>query len=437
MEKLRKSKNFHITQHSALGIFDKALKEIANGTIGHSLVLLKDCEKVLEKVVQCGMDVDSDLILATLHNIAFCSQRTGKDQECAAYLEACVYNVKNSIGKINYLKPKSRLIRKIRHLCLLYLQLSHCLARLKDHEAAYKNAKKALKSSVLTIRLCMNFCMDFIGKPGKTQVEKKIYTRAYNVLHYLFVLISGKKVLKDPKELCMRTALGVQKQPKWINDLNFAVIFEIKLLTLTELKSLHSISAEISKDFMLDKICMGISACYLISKELENLNVQGKKAGFYRKIALAISEVFLPEHCNLLAELREKQLKRAKGSVRSKSAKNTKNIQIRTEKPSLNTKLFNVQAMPWVPRSVRNCGSKPLIADFQKKIQVQKEKKPDELLRPNEKSEPEPPLSEKSSSSSSEVPLQNFMIPSSDLYGDYYEEEPDKYEYMPLKLNDC
>ena len=445
MEKAKHLNNILNVEMAALSVFEKGVTEIMKSDFSSGLGYMRQCETILENCIQKGVSVDADLILATLQNIAVCSQGMGQIQDCAAYLEACIYNVKSTIKSINHMKPTSALIRKIRYLCLLYLQLSHCFSRQKKHQIAYDHAKKAANYAMLAVKSCLNFCTEAKHKKKKklattkssesSKKTKDFYKRAQDLLMFLCLQMNGTKVATSSEELCMRSILGVQKQPTWINSISFEQIFEIKILLLCDLKTTHSMIAELSKDFMLDKVCMAVSSHYLLFKELTSINLAQTRSKNYLKSAISIAECFFPDSCKLLSTLKaefnwryKKLIKLKKGSIRSRSAKTIKNPEIIPDKPTVSSKLLNTKVMPWVPRSERANGLNDTAGNPIKK-------KFPGSSGPNDKTEPEPPLSEESSESSCKNSLKNFIMISNELYGDYYEEEPDKYEYMPLKIN--
>ena len=459
MDKLKKLKYIEGIDNTILVNFDKALENITNNQILEGLEQLKKIENRLESQLNNGLYVDPELVLGTLHNIALCNQLTNNLEECAAYIEACIYNIKSSISPSQICKSKSEKIRKIKCLCLLYIQLSDTLSRLNNHQDALKNAEKASKCIILAVKLCLNYCTDCKKKqktsqsfiiPALKKTANEHFIQTHSILQYLYLQMNEKKLKKIPEASCIKSALPIYKETDWIYSVQFKDIFYIKLLTLKELKNTHTIKAELSKDFMLDKIFMAVTSYYLIFRELEFLKQNSKKSKSYLKIAISIAECFFPNDCSLSScllseyELKFKGKRRSKSkckkdSLRSKSVKVIKSnnpVKI-IEKNNKKKKLANVAVIPWLARSERN----PIINEAVDKIQntqseVVLKKKLPASLEVNEKTEPEPQLSEESSDSCSKDISKRLVIFSSNLYEDYDETEPDKYEYMPLKLYD-
>ena len=205
-------------------MFEKGTKEILNQNIPLSLELLKSCEISLEETVNKGLNADADLILATLHNIALCYQHLNNLEDCAAYLEACIYNIKskNNPFKSNSSKLKSEKIRRLRYLCLLHIQLCDCLHKLKNYQPAYRNAEKAVKCSVFAVKLCINACFDTKNSKHQTQIAvyssskhpnfSNLYNETCGILQFLFLLMNGKKLKKNSEENYKKTIFYLQKQ---------------------------------------------------------------------------------------------------------------------------------------------------------------------------------------------------------------------------------
>lgn len=447
MEKLKKPSQKILQESLLLDLFDRSLSEIQHKNYPKAFELLSKCEKNLEYFISQGLPMDSDLILATLHNLALCSQSLSNLLDCASYLEACIYNIKNKSPKSHKIIKKSETIRQTRYLCLLYLQHSDTCFKLKNNSAALSSAQKALKAAFESNKLCLNYCNDQRLKKNLKQTNplitnKKLnvesFSDAHNVLQFLYVQMNGKKIKRTFEESRFKNFLCGKKETSWVADLNFEQIFEVKLLQIEELKAAHNIKAELSRDFMLDKICMAISAFFLVFKALNKLSQEPLKAKAYLKRSLLIAKTFLPSSSPLLNSIVKEYNKNCvkvtqrKTSLRSRSAKETRNNQMKTMKSQIKKNHVDVKVLPWVIRSERNLNSTVKKKENNNSEETLKGKAQISLGR-FEKTEPEPPLSEQSSESSIENIINNFALLSNELYGEYIYEEPDKYEYMPLK----
>lgn len=447
MEKLKKLSQKVYQESLLLDLFDRSLTEIQQKHYSKAFELLSKCEKSLESLISQGISIDSDLILATLHNLALCSQYLNNLLDCASYLEACIYNIKNKSAKFHKTVKKSEIIRQTRYLCLLYLQHSDTCFKLKKNSAALSSAQKALKAAFESNKLCLNYCNDQRLKKNLKQTNPLItnkksnvetFSDAHNVLQFLYVQMNGKKVKKTFEESRFKSFLCGKKETSWVADLNFEQIFEIKLLQIEELKAAHNIKAELSRDFMLDKICMAISAFYLVFKSLNKLSQEPIKAKAYLKRSLLIAKTFLPTTSPLLNSIIKEynkncvKISQRKTSLRSRSAKEIRSNQVKTVKTQVKKNHVEMKVLPWVIRSERNLNSTNKKKENTNSEETLQGKTQISLGR-FEKTEPEPPLSEQSSDSSIENIINNFAILSNELYGEYNYEEPDKYEYMPLK----
>ena len=459
MEKPKRFLNNDEINKSLMKLLEDSISEISNLRYSQALDSLRRCEGKLEVLVNQGISIDQDIILPTLNNIALCHQAMGNLQECSSYLEACIYNLKHKSDlHSNIILSLPEKIRKIRYLCLLNIQLSDCFSKLNQHQQASAIAKQATKQCNIAIRLCLNALNDTkisnhssYNLTGKKKVNFEFYSNSSNILQHLHSQMKGRKPKKPSKEISMRSALGVQRFSDWIFTLSFEKITEIKPLVLTDLKAPHNLRAELSKDFMLDKICMCVASCYLVSKELNYLKEESLKAKTFLQRAISISTFFFPSSCpflqNLVREYSEKYAKHAKGDKkiktppRSTSAKATKTVfqvqEIQEEAIKVTIpkkKHFEIKKIPWKIQSERNPNQN---VDIVKGSHTKSESNMAKNIitsPPNfEKTEPEPPLSEESEEGEEDDIVKNFIISSSDLYGNYSEEEVDKYEYMPLR----
>jgi hypothetical protein len=453
MEKVKKALNSEDINKALTKILEEGIGEIVNMRYSQGLEILKKVEKKLEIVVNQGIVIDQDIILPTLHNIALCSQAIGDFQECSAYIEACIYNVrrKTEFSSSNSNSVAER-IRKIRYLCLLYIQLSDCFSKLDSHKKALDNAKLAAKQCTLAVRLCLNaFSESKLKKQSISMTTSKkkttvdFYSNSIQLLQGLYTQMLGKKTKKISKDMSIRSVLGVQRISEWIFTLTFEKITEIKPLALSDLKAPHSLRAELSKDFMLDKICMSTASYYLMSRELSFLNEDPIKAKSLHQKAMTIGTIYFPTNCPFLQQIikefsdkhqKTKEYQKIKSPFRSTSAKETRTVyQVVETTQKLSTpkkKHYDIKKIPWKIQSERNPHQNPAIdkgshTQSDSNISLSNMKSPPCF----EKTEPEPPLSEESEQ---EDIIKNFIISSNDLYGNYSEEEIfDKYEYMPLR----
>lgn len=435
MEKAKKIFNSEDLVRSLSKRLDESLDLINLSKFSQSLEILKVIEKRLEKKVNCGDVVDKDLILITLHCMALCYQSLGNFADCSTYLEACIFNVKKEQEKSSTHSVTPDKIRKIRYLCLLHIQLSDCFSKQSLHKRALESAKTAIKHSILAVRLCLSVCTEAkFQKPSKANSElSELYSFSSNTLRILYSLMNGKKHKKDLQIFTIRTSLGVQKVADWVLTLSLSKILEIKPITLTELKSPHSLKLELSKDFLFDKICLSIVCLFQYSQELFSLNEDLAKSKLYLQRSLKISSAFFPKTCPLFQFLTEKfterftQKKKVKAPLRSKSIRCSPKMQEVLEKAQKSSKKRSR-----MHNKVHSGQSSDTDTGITKSSQTQSESTIQNFksLPKFEKTDTEPPLSE--SNEKGEL-VKGFGISSKELYGNYSEDEIDKYEYMPLR----
>ena len=453
MDKTKKFLNIEEMNKSLTKFLEEGIQEITCLRYSQGLESLKRCESKLEVLLNQGIGIDKDIILPTLHNIALCYQSMGDLQECSAYLEACIYNLRNKteINAANSASTSVR-IRKNRYLCLLYIQISDCFSKFNQQKAALNYAKLSFKQCTRTIKLCLNALLLSKNKSkNSTLVSSKMnnkladYLNSANTLQSLYSIMKGKKYRVGETDNRMRSLLGVQQIPGWIFTLDLKKITEIKPLNISDFKAPHNLKVELSIDFMLDKICMCATSCYLVSRELLQLNENPDKAKAFHEQAIAISTNFFPTSCPFLESLIEeysekfskptRAVKRSKGSTRCTSAKESRTIyQSHENQERLSTPKKSQINNKKNFKKIYSARNKEEITEADKESHAQSEPAIPKTVFTSpqafEKTEPEPIISEKSEQ---KVDMPNFIICSDDLYGNYSEEEFDKYEYMPLR----
>ena len=438
MDKTKKSGNPEEIGKSIARILDEALELIFSDKFSQSLDLLKAVERRLEKGVNKGLIIDKDLILVTLHLMALCYQSLGNLIECCTYLEACIFNIKKDIDKVNTQTVSPDKIRKIRYLSLLNTLLSDCLFKRSLFKQSAEAAKSATKHSLLAIRLCLSACTELKFKHSKlSQKYQELYQNSSNALQALYTVLNGKKLKKDFTIFAIRSSIGVQKVSDWVLSLTFDKILEIKPITVSELKSTHTLSIELSKDFLFDKICLSITSLYVLSQSLSKLSEEQTKAKLSLQRAAKLASLFFPKTCPIFQTLSDtlklkftsiQTLKKIKSPPRSTSVRFSPKTQDALEKVKISFKKAKVSNKT---HSSRSSDSETGIS---KSSQTQSGSTIHNLksLPKFEKTEPEPALSEESEKGEL---AKNIEICSKELYGNYSEEEPDKYEYMPLRRN--
>ena len=436
MDKAKKAGNSEEIGKIIARNLDEALEFIFSNKFSQSLDLLKVVEKRLEKGVNKGLMIDKDLILVTLHSMALCYQSLGNLLECCTYLEACIFNIKKEIDKVNTQTVSPDKIRKIRYLSLLNTLLSECLFKRSLFKQSAEAAKSSTKYSLLAIRLCLSACTELKFKHSKnSQKYQELYHNSSNVLQALYTVLNGKKLKKDSTIFAIRSSIGVQKVSDWVLTLTFDKILEIKPISVSELKSVHTLSTELSKDFLFDKICLSITSLFMLSQSLSKLPEEQSKAKIFIQRAIKLASLFFPKTCPIFQTLSDtlksrfisiQTIKKIKSPPRSTSVRYSPKMQEALEKVKISFKIAKVTKTHSARSSDTDTG-------ITKSSQTHSGSTIHNLksLPKFEKTEPEPALSEESEKGD----VKNIGICSKELYGNYSEEEVDKYEYMPLRRN--
>lgn len=246
-------------------------------------------------------------------------------EECASYIDACIYNVKKKKVMVaqdaqgNIGLPER--LKRQKYLCKNHIQLCALLSQLGQHENALFHGKAAAKKCEQFLTGCYLLCTDHLSRhrtkslkmQKKKILEKPQYIKFHELViksvstfEYLLNKLKNKRLrgLKAPK-LDMRTVLGVQRHNDWIFNFNIGDMMIIQPLNVSELKTSLSVQAELTRDLMIEKILMTVVSHFCIATEIRFLSssttkYQSQEAKIWHKRALEIGTSFLPSSCPLL-----------------------------------------------------------------------------------------------------------------------------------------
>ena len=283
-------------------------------------------------------------------------------EECASYLDACDFNIKNKKVMISQdiqgtIGLPERLKRQ-KYSCKNHIQLCALLSQLGQHEKALAHGKAAAKKSEQFLTGCYMVCNDHLirhrNKALKTQkkniLDKPQYVKFHDLVlksvstfEFLINKIRNKRPrgMKVPK-FDMRTVLGVQRHNDWIFNYNIGDMMIIQPLSVCELKSNLGVQAEFTRDLMIEKILMTVVSNFCIATEIRFLSSSsskypGQEAKIWHKRALEIGSSFLPSSCPLLHHIMNSYVRNySEGVSDSKSIeKRPKKIKNKTPNPEL------------------------------------------------------------------------------------------------------
>lgn len=233
-----------------------------------ALFYLRKGENLLEAVATQGGYVDPDLILVTLQNTALAYQRLGMYEQCASYLAGCAFNAKHrtalNSGDLEYRKNTVQLhtvkMRKARYLARVNLQLCAVLSLVNKHEAALAKARLACKYSSICVQEAHRAAVEFGKKHRKSKGNEafEMVVKRVPLLEFLTHKTSVKTMKrvtsgKHPK-LDLRSVLGVQHYNDWVHLYSIRDLMTIEPLTLIDVKTAPVLTAELSKDFIFEKV---------------------------------------------------------------------------------------------------------------------------------------------------------------------------------------
>ena len=389
-------------------------------------------------------------------------------EECASYLDACDFNIKNKKVMISQDTQGtiglSERLKRQKYSCKNHIQLCALLSQLGQHDKALAHGKAAAKKCEQFLNGCFLVCNDHlarhknkVAKPQRKIVDKSQYVKFHdlvlktvNTFEFLISKIKNKRPrgLKTPK-FDMRTVLGVQRHNDWIYNYNIGDMMVIQPLSVCELKSNLGVQAEFTRDLMIEKILMTVVSHFCIATEIRFLSsssskFQSQEAKIWHKRALEIGSSFLPSSCPLLHHIMNSYVRNYSEGVsdsktivnRSKKSKNkTPNPELKRPRSTSTSKLKK-EERPSTASTRAKRKQSPRVGDRtpparpKEKLQRFRFNSPDsdkkkikrvEVPRVKENLEEIKEI-RKSSEGESEVD-QDFVISSYDLYGIHSDED--------------
>ncbi|CAG9310536.1 unnamed protein product [Blepharisma stoltei] len=320
-----------LTDYSSAAIYFIEKEEFEN-----ALNALSQSEELLEAITTQGGFVDPDFILLTIHNSALCFQKLGLLDDCASYLDGCLYNIKSKFlvttdkNKSNTLANK---LKKAKYECRAHIQLCAVLSQLNKHEAALNHAKLAVKKSHAIINDCLNACIDHLQRHRKIISSSRFRSRVLEhpqyklfesphyknfhdsvikslpILEFLDEKLkeknTGKKNSSKPPKIELRNVLGVHHHNDWIYTYNIEDVMNLHKITLFDLKSNYGIQSELTRDLMFDKIFLLMVSHFCLATEIrflagvEKSQFKGKEGKNWHKKAIDLARHFIPHECPL------------------------------------------------------------------------------------------------------------------------------------------
>ena len=297
-----------------------ALHSLDEENISAALHFFQQNEELLESAKLRRVEVDEDFVLVTLHNLAHCHQRLEQVEMSASYLEACLYNL--SLGRpVDY--------RRRKYECRARIQLCALLSQLQRHEGALTHARLASKVSQSLLTDMQSLCFDHSNRHKKLlhthrlkplpehlkTLESASYRHSHDLVAKAFPVLRllQARIRSQPIDaatpiprLELRSALGVQHYDDWVYSVNIGDIMHIQPLTMFELKSSLEPFAELTRDFLLDKVCLLLVSYYCLATELRCLYGRERmlQAHDYHSKALQIAKDLFPVECPLTEHLR-------------------------------------------------------------------------------------------------------------------------------------
>jgi hypothetical protein len=253
---------------------------------------LDEVEGLMENIKQQGGHIDNLLVLVVLQNKACVSQRLGQDLQCAAYLEACAFNLKTEQLSSKSAGTKQRLerIRTRRNLARTLLQMAVVHSKAGRHQAALDKARGAWKEFNQFLKDSLQLCEQqsrayskLVGTPrSKPQYainESPHYQEAVLLIQkarpmYEYLYCRLVKDTPAPKpELTSRSALGVLDYTSTFFTADIASVAIIQPMSVGSLSINLTFKRELSQEALHDavrliQVVLGIGVYYCLATEL-------------------------------------------------------------------------------------------------------------------------------------------------------------------------
>jgi hypothetical protein len=123
----------------------------------------------------------------------------------------------------------------------------------------------------------------------------------------------GDQSSLDVGEADMKNILGYLNQNEWVFNLNIGNIMQITPLTLHDFMSGNSVVNELSREFILEKICflcvsyfcLGTEFRFLhqLSETISGISYQRKDSEYWHGKAVELAISFLPSECPLVSHV--------------------------------------------------------------------------------------------------------------------------------------
>ena len=272
---------------------ERAVELIESSEIDEAISHLKFCEDILD----LKQEMDVDIYILVFHNLSLCYQMIENLEKCNEYLEKTIILSKSCDYSQDIMK-----IRNFRYMSMLYIQMGAINSFFGDSNSSLSSAQKAFKCILKSFNLCLSVGM---STKSLTQYQRENCQVLEACVSFL---TSQSSKLADLKfKIIRRSSLGVIHFTDWIFDYNLNDLLRVKPLKYFDIKNFHTFVAEVSKDFMLEKICLLCAACYMIAS---NIRALGKETtadndrSWHLK-AVEIGKALLPFESPLFLDIKE------------------------------------------------------------------------------------------------------------------------------------
>jgi hypothetical protein len=294
-------------------LHNEANAHISQSNFKNASVYLKKCEEILETLMTQGVEIHHGQVLVTLHNLALCFQQLNDLNKTSAYIEACIYNVLSfNVFSKDLIEIHSKL-KKFEYVAKIHIQSSAVLSKLQNHKLSLVHARKAMDSAKSLIKFTLKIASVYTSKYIKSKKLGKPLPQSTR--QFVSIINLASPALKSLENFMKKgvvsdfntipSVLGVVELPDWISKASLSDFILMQPITLEDLEGSIGLQNEYTKDCILMKICvLGISF-FLVSTELDCLQLEPAEAENFHDKAIKLLSGFLPEAVPLIQNLKE------------------------------------------------------------------------------------------------------------------------------------
>jgi hypothetical protein len=278
---------------------------------------------------------DKSLCIAIEHNLASCYQKIGALDKSVEHITEAL---EIAMGYYTYSTNTNIRIKNMRYICKTHLQLCALLSQQSRHEEAISHSFISAKLSHMILDEVLAITEEYKSRIEKTKLAHHrnisvnedgedgnvgiflLQQCAYKLNPILRELsnrvvqdnmtVRKKYAYKNVKSIDSKSIIGWLGNSDWSSNLNIGNIMQILPLSLFEIESVCGKHLDVTRESIIDKICLVISSYFCISTEKRFLALASnskeammKESESWHAKSLELCCAFLPTDCPLVSHI--------------------------------------------------------------------------------------------------------------------------------------